>query len=326
MSGCSTIRWLTHGPASKSYQRRCIPPKPDLRTVPVSEAGGNGPQKEEQTHHLPPPPGLSQRALEVAEAIDVLPAVKQIALLEQSALTHPVTMRTPLLRARQQLQARVMLALLEVSGTAAEADCEQERADQLADTLLQAEGSEIKRKSLAGIAIGGLAAALAGGLALAFSSEAPGEIAAISGGLVSAAISGWAYFSEHRQELQHPRNLLKEVWEGPKTSTVFPRSVWLFLTQARQGHEPMLTVREQILASWKQEAYLGEPGSHEERHRLSLLFGEGGAYTSQELRIRAAMYDHLKSMINLMSQDLELLYRELSIREEQIEPEEGLVP
>jgi hypothetical protein len=103
------------------------------------------------------------------------------------------------------------------------------------------------------------------------------------------------------------RNLLQEVWEGPKQSSMFPASVWRFLNWPQNG-ERLPSRRDVIVQEWKKR--LGEPGSEKESHRKELFFGEGGVYTVPELRHRAEMLDRLKASVRLMNQDLNLLFKE----------------
>jgi hypothetical protein len=70
-----------------------------------------------------------------------------------------------------------------------------------------------------------------------------------------------------------------------------------------------------VLQTWNAEGRLGEPGSHREKQRKALLFGEGGLYDSDDLHVREAMLHQLESNIQLMHQDLETLLREVLLRQ-----------
>jgi hypothetical protein len=66
-----------------------------------------------------------------------------------------------------------------------------------------------------------------------------------------------------------------------------------------------------LIAEWRQDGYLGAPGSESERQRIALFFGEAGLYSIDELRARADMFDSLRAVINLMNQDLNGLFQEV---------------
>jgi hypothetical protein len=69
-----------------------------------------------------------------------------------------------------------------------------------------------------------------------------------------------------------------------------------------------MTRREAIVSVWR--GRLGPSGSETEQRRRELFFGRGGIYGVEELRHRADMLALLKAFVNLMNQELNLLFRE----------------
>jgi len=67
-------------------------------------------------------------------------------------------------------------------------------------------------------------------------------------------------------------------------------------------------------------------GSFREKKRIALLFGSGGLYDSEELHVREAMLQQLESSIQLMHQELEMLLREILIRQALEEKANGRDP
>jgi len=63
-----------------------------------------------------------------------------------------------------------------------------------------------------------------------------------------------------------------------------------------------------------------------EKKRIALLFGSGGLYDSEELHVREAMLQQLESSIQLMHQELEMLLREILIRQALEEKANGRDP
>ena len=139
--------------------------------------------------------------------------------------------------------------------------------------------------------------------------------AAIGGGTLAAGLATLPLYAETHQEYSHPRNLLRDVYEGPSTSPLFPPSVWRYLTHQTKTELGGHTYRAELITSWRQEGRLGEPGSDIEHKRLGLFFGEGGVYELQDLRARAAMLNLLGSTVELMHQDLEMLIRQVLIQQ-----------
>jgi len=133
-------------------------------------------------------------------------------------------------------------------------------------------------------------------------------IADIVGGSVATSFGLATFLSAEAHEFRHERNLLREVWEGPERPRLFQISVWRYLTTARDDAP---TLRESLIAEWRQDGYLARPGSETERNRIALFFGEGGLYSIDELRARADMFDSLRAVVNLMNQDLNLFSQEV---------------
>lgn len=76
------------------------------------------------------------------------------------------------------------------------------------------------------------------------------------------------------------------------------------------------SLREQLVASWKDLNRIKGQTAKEQRNRFSLLFGVGGIYTIGDLRSRAAMLEMFAAAIDLMHDELEVLVREMLVREE----------
>lgn len=85
---------------------------------------------------------------------------------------------------------------------------------------------------------------------------------------MAAGLGTLALFVETHQEHHHPGNLLREVWEGPRASRLFPSSVWRYLTRQSKAKLEGKTYRTELIKSWKQEGGLGEPGSDIEKKGL----------------------------------------------------------
>ncbi len=88
------------------------------------------------------------------------------------------------------------------------------------------------------------------------------------------------------------------------------RSPARFLIRHQQG---VTLARSVILATGGRSLprpRLGKPGSKQEQRLTELYFGRGGIYRINELRHRSEMLGLLKTQVNLMTQDLNLLFLE----------------
>jgi hypothetical protein len=121
---------------------------------------------------------------------------------------------------------------------------------------------------------------------------------AISGGTVTAAF-GLASFVVHRRtNYEHQRNLLADVWLGPVTSETYPPIIWTYLTRSAFSNSRRAPIREGIVGRWKQFQQVEDPPT------AATLFGSGGSYDVDSLRLRAAMLDEVKAEVELARQDL----------------------
>lgn len=307
--GCSRLLPPAKHDTARSFEHRCSPPaihrNVSLTAIqnPVGESG-------EVTAQLPTPDAFSSRAIGAASVIEALPLLKDIAALERQGDSQVV----PLLKVRERLIGRILLAMEEVNSLTAEIECESDRADQIADRLQDEHSSRTKYETLGAIIVAGVAAVASGGAILAGISVTEAAFI-IAGGSLAAGLGSLPLFAESHQEFTHPRNLLREVWEGPQRSALFPKSVWRYLYQQPKAELEGSTYRAELIESWRQDGRLGDPGSAIEQRRIPLLFGDGGIYELQDLRARSAMLRLLGSTVAMMHQDLETLIRQVLIQE-----------
>ncbi len=253
---------------------------------------------------------FSLQSQDIADDIGAKDLLAQMAALEAEAARNVPDSAIRLLLVRQQLSDRILLALLDVKSAAAEANCEEKRADQLADQLQEKRDARARRLTIFGVLGGGVVGILSGGLSAADPSSMAGGLAAIAAGVVASAFGAAALFDDPRYDFQHRRNLLREVWEGPDQPSLFPVSVWRFLNRPLRDDPAQRSLRETLLARWLTTSRLGEPDSEVAQRRVALVFGSGGSYQIEDLRARAAMMDLLEAEVDLMSHDLERLMQE----------------
>lgn len=93
-----------------------------------------------------------------------------------------------------------------------------------------------------------------------------------------------AFFDDTRYDFRHARNLLQEVWVGPKESTLIPATVWRHLTRALSEDPEHYSLRESLILRWRQDRRWGKVGSEREQRRVTCFFGDGGSYDIEDLR------------------------------------------
>ncbi|RMH35612.1 MAG: hypothetical protein D6690_08225 [Nitrospirae bacterium] len=258
---------------------------------------------------------FSPRSVEIAEDIGILDLLHKVETLEkQRSQRKDTETEFQWLQLRQSLSDRILAATLDLQYVTAQADCESERADQLANRLFLEAEQQIRFLTILAI-VGDAAIGIVGGALALASLDIAGNSSEIFGGLASTIFGLEAgLYSGGGSQYKHTPNFLAEIWNGPKYSTIYPPSVWNYLTRPQTEDPLHRSLREIIISLWEQAGLLGEPGSALRKRRIKLFFSEGGIYTIDDLRARKNMLDVLRATVKLMSEDLSHLYQEISIR------------
>jgi hypothetical protein len=249
---------------------------------------------------------LSPASRQIAEVIQVEGLVAQIPRLEKEVSDGVPGARVRLIELRQALSDQVLVALFDAFGSAAELECEKGRADSLVSGMDEKQTDIQQRRTVIAL-LADATAGLLSGLFLFGGSEALAGGADIIGNILQGSF-GWAALGgQQRYELRLTRNHLKDVWEGPDSSALFPESVWRFLNSPlKEGRNE--SRRKLLVQEWKNR--FGALDSPKDQSQRELLFGDGGTFTGSQLRRRAEMLDRLKASVRLMGKDLSLLFKE----------------
>ena len=308
-SGCATSPTTRHRLHADISTTRCEAPKTSEHLLPIVNNESVPGQGDEDVI------GFSPVARQTAATIRVLGLLKRMPQLEREAHTQPAAMWR-LLFTRQQIVDRISLAALDVTSTVAEIDCEESRADHVADGVQEVRQDRQERGLFLALIGGALIGVVAGALSLAAQATASAANAVL-GGMLSVGLGGAAtVFLGGEHDFHHPRNHLRDLRDSPAQTALFPASVWRYLNGPSRTL-PGETARSALLIYWSEDGRLGQPGSTTEQRRNELLFGDGGTYGITELRIRAEMLNHVKSEILRMGQDLNQLLYEVLARESQ---------
>ena len=210
------------------------------------------------------------------------------------------------LRARESVLERITLAKIAVSSLRARVDCEGDEVLALETQMNKKEAKRDKVLTVASIFVGaatGIASAILAGV----HDDAPAAGVAIGGAGASAALSIAALGEpSYRFKLDHPRNLLREVWTGDRAAPRIPGTVWRMLTEERGAGVP--TSRELLVQRWKERVKALAGGVEKNE---PLLFGAGGIYDPHQLKARGEMLDLLESEVSLVNEGLEELLAEV---------------
>lgn len=243
----------------------------------------------------------------IASSIGILSELQHLANLENKIKNKNDNHDFQVLQLQHRLLSYVVLIMLEVNSVVAEVQCEETKINEIIDHLQKAQTIHNDFMTLASIITSGVTGIL-GGVFNITGNVLADAIIAISGGTASSVFAGYTLFEHTNYSLEHPRNILKEVWDGPEVSKIFPSSIWRFLTSPRRDN---LTPRDGVLDKWKSRLSINIEGTEREKELIELLFSKGGNYKLSDLRTRASMLNILVSTIDLIEQDIEELMREI---------------
>ncbi len=238
----------------------------------------------------------TQHDLLLANAVGVLPLLRELINLERNSQTDA---RLEILSKRQKILSRIQLASTQISGLAAELDCEGERADQIATYLDQRDTRRIRRLTILSVVLGA-ATTIATALIHA---DGANKVVGVGGGVISAGFGGLAAFSSNRSvSFRHERNLLTDIWYQSKQSSIYPPMVWYVLNEKLFSNIGEHAISYNIRQRWQDYALNGASAEQQK-----LYFGKAGNYQADDLHNRANMLNQLQSSVRSINQDLQSL-------------------
>jgi hypothetical protein len=209
---------------------------------------------------------------------------------------------------RNEVQAKIQLRLLlfsaSIESTAAELDCDGERADRAATILDQAVSRRTTLLTVSSIVVGAAASIFMG---ISENNEA-NRIAGVAGGAASAGLGLAALFWTAKIRYSHPRNALADVWYEREHSEIFPPPIWFVLKQATLSNDQKHSIIHNIRTRWIDAGYVDASG------KGAPYFGGSGEYALDELRTRANMLNQVQAAVRLIHQNLQELLVDLTAR------------
>jgi uncharacterized membrane protein YeaQ/YmgE (transglycosylase-associated protein family) len=254
---------------------------------------------------------FSFQSLNTANAIGLIDLLTEYVYLKKNFKVNPtLERRIEIVELAQKINQRLNISSLEISAVASEMDCEEERADQIATYLKGKEDDAESKLTVGTIVVGAVGAITAGILLANGDAGSTPEFIGIGAGLTEATLGVMILLNKRKIEFYHSRNALKDIWFAPETSTIFPQSVWYYLTYEKPDGS-IKSIQKQLVDKWLGFGQIADTKEKNKEKVYSLFFGEGGKYKADQLANRANMHDQIEAQINLMKQDLKLLALEL---------------
>ncbi|MCX6216920.1 hypothetical protein [Spirosoma sp.] len=237
----------------------------------------------------------------VANAAGILPLLQDFIRLKKARSASSDQERSA---NRQQINDRLWLASMQVSGIAGELDCEAERANRLATYLQQLDGKRIQQLTILSVVVGALTTVVTAFI----QADTPSKTVSIGGGVASAFLAGKAAVSSKRTiHLVDERYLLTDIWDQPQQSTFHPPFIWRMLTEHSLSYGSQHSISFNTRQRWLNYSLAGASTLDEQ-----LYFGPEGEYRSDNLLTRAEMLNQLQAEVRLFYVDLQNLHLSLS--------------
>lgn len=250
---------------------------------------------------------FSFRSLNTANAHGILDLLTEFVNHKIIYKNQPtLEQKVKLIEIAQKINQRINLASLEISAVASEIDCEEERVDQIATYLKGKENETESKLTVAAIGIGAAGTIITGILLARGDDNKLSEEIGIGMGLTEATLGLLILKNTKKIEFYHHRNALKDIWKAPETSNIFPPSVWYYLNYYNPAQSEK-SIRQQLIDKWLDFGQIANAKDKKKEQLYELYFGEGGKYSSEQLKNRADMYDQIESQIKLMKQNLTVL-------------------
>lgn len=245
---------------------------------------------------------ITLNSLHIANIIGVIPYLEEYNNLKTTPTEQlSLEQRIKLLEIKQEIDHQINISSLVISAVTSELDCEEERISQIANYLSDKQSDLESKLTIGAIVLGATGAILTGGI---IKNEKASNTVGISTGIGEAALGLTMLFNKRKIKFEHQRNILKDIWEGPSTSRLFPSFIWYYLNHE---NENQLSLRKEIIDKWIQFGQIDT----ETNELTNLYFGDGAVYTSDQLNNRADMHDQLESQIYLLKQKLMTLANEI---------------
>lgn len=238
---------------------------------------------------------FTNQVLHTANYLGLIPALKSLVAASKDEREDKI----------QELNKSVSTIFMEISTTSAELDYEEERADQIADYLLDVSSTHNNMLTLYSIILAALGTIVVSLLDLFFKTKKLiySSVQILLGIIVAIISISILSAQEIQISFNHERNLLGEAGSGNSSNHFYPE-VWNYLNKSELGEKEKPPLRQLLLERWITTGELGAKSEEDKARLLNLLFGNGGIYKASELRIRANYLDQLESLVNLMKNDV----------------------
>ena len=238
---------------------------------------------------------ISQQDILIANATGTLSLIQKMLV---SSTDSSIQGQVSYLDNNEQIQQRLLLFRTEIDAVSAELDCEAKRTMQISSYL-----GNMNKKRNAKLTVGAILAGSVSTIAPVFvTSKIPQNVVLISSGTIAAGLGLLTLNAGGKKvRLVHYRNLLRDIWFTPKSSTIYPPGIWYILNESKLNNAEQISKTQMIKMRWLKFELNNSADSDME----NLLFKDGGIYNQDNLDLRVTMLNELQSVIRSINQYLQ---------------------
>jgi hypothetical protein len=203
----------------------------------------------------------------------------------------------------QKIINSISLAELEITSFTSAIRCEEDKLEQLAWYMERMESEKSSRKTVTGILIDATANIASAAIIIwAVNGNTVRQLLGVGASLTQIWLNVRGRSLTYLVEIEHPTNLVKELYEGEEWSAFIPANIWYYISTKTLENEDE-SIKQLLVASWKEFNIM---------ENKELYLSSGGTYTADQLKNRSSMLEQLASYTELMLQDLLKLRKELN--------------
>lgn len=253
---------------------------------------------------------ISHQSLTTANAIGLLDLLtKYVTSLTRHKSNPTLEEKVTIIDLSHKINQAINNASLEISAVASRLDCEEERAAQFAYYLKEKEDNTENKLVIGSIILGAV-----GSISAEMPPDTPEGRNTSSGIVIGSSLAGATLgilmlTNKKSIDFYHPINPLTDIWKSPAVSNYYPPSVWYYLVHLNPDNQKSLA--NLLVEKWMLFGQTKEVKDKNKDETYALFFGEGGKYSSTQLKLRADMLDQVEAYVTLMKQDLKTLSLEV---------------
>lgn len=241
---------------------------------------------------------FSPKSIRLAIAYGISSELKEFVKLEQKNKGNKKP-SNEFMNLESRIYRRVQLMSMDVVATASEFRCYVDRFSEIVNQMKTLEDDIVESNTLYAILTGAIFTFIQGGTVY---NDPATVLATITGGVLITYFSYRAYRPNITIEFKPKSTNLKDLWNKVEVSKNFSSGMWFIMTKDIIKGEP--PIRDLVVNRWIQNGFLGSEEKKDRDYHINLFFGEGGISTLQHISNRKEMNNELKSLIQLIEQDV----------------------